>query len=215
MGIIRGGILGGFRKKAGAVIGSYWRSLDVIKGLPRISNKPPTLAQLDQRARFGLVTSFLSYIKDLIEIGYKALSDVDTPMNVAVSYHLKEAVSGVSPNFVMDYTKVKFSDGKLRMPWDFEFTALIASEIDLTWVNSGNDDLFKAATDRLTVLVYNPAKDDFVRAKNVAARSLETYTLHLPAEYSGDTVHIYVAFNSATDQLLVSKSRYLGSAIIL
>ncbi|TCD00532.1 DUF6266 family protein [Pedobacter psychroterrae] len=61
---------------------------------------------------------------------------------------------------------------------------------------------------RLTVLVYNPVKDDFVRARNIAARSLETYTMHLPAEYSGDIVHIYVAFNSATDQLLVSKSRY-------
>jgi len=215
MGIIRNGILGGFRKKAGAVIGSYWRSLDVIKGLPRISNKPPTVAQLDQRARFGLVTSFLSYIKDLIETGYKALSDVDTPMNVAVSYHIKEAITGVSPNFVMDYTKVMFSQGKLRLPWDFNYTALVASEIDINWVDSGNDDLLKDATDTLTVLVYNPVKDDFVRARNIAARSLETYTMHLPAEYSGDTVHIYVAFNSTTDQLLVSKSRYLGTTIIL
>lgn len=51
MGIIRGGILGGFRNKAGAVIGSYWRTLD-IKGLPCISGKAPTQKQLDQRAKF-------------------------------------------------------------------------------------------------------------------------------------------------------------------
>jgi hypothetical protein len=28
MGIIRGGVLGGFRNKTGAVVGSYWRTLD-------------------------------------------------------------------------------------------------------------------------------------------------------------------------------------------
>ena len=215
MGIIRGGILGGFRKKAGAVIGSYWRSLDVIKGLPRISNKPPTASQLDQRAKFGLTTNFLSYIKDMIEIGYKALSDLDTPMNVAVSYHVKEAVTGVSPNFVMDYPKVMFSQGKLRLPWTIELATLIVAEIDITWVNSGNDDLFKQATDQLSVMVYNPIKDDFVTAKNVAPRSAGTYTLNLPLEYSGDNVHVYVAFNSVSDPLLVSKSYYLGATVVL
>ena len=88
MGIIRGRILGGFRKKAGAVIGAYWRSLDVIKGLPRISNKPPTQAQIDQRLKFALVTGFFSYVSDLIDVGYKALSGVETPMNVACAQPL-------------------------------------------------------------------------------------------------------------------------------
>jgi len=215
MGIIRGGILGGFRKKAGAVIGSYWRSLDVIKGLPRISGKAATAAQLDQRAKFGLGTNFLSYVKDLIEIGYKVLSDVETPMNVAVSYHIKEAITGVSPNFVMDYPKVMFSQGKLKLPWTIEMETIVPAEIGISWIDSGDDGLFKEATDRLTVMVYNPAKDDFVTVKNVAARSVETYTLHVPIEYSGDNVHVYVSFNSISNPLLVSKSYYVGAIAIL
>jgi hypothetical protein len=52
MGIIRQGILGGFRKKTGSVVGAYWRKLDVIRGLPRKSSKPPTIAQLNQQLKF-------------------------------------------------------------------------------------------------------------------------------------------------------------------
>nr|WP_285060716.1 DUF6266 family protein [Pedobacter ginsengisoli] len=70
--------MGGFRNKTAPVLGAYWRSLDVIKGLPRKSNKPPTEDLLNQRARFGLITSFLSWISPLINVGYKALSGVES-----------------------------------------------------------------------------------------------------------------------------------------
>jgi hypothetical protein len=215
MGIIRGGILGGFRKKAGAVIGAYWRSLDVIKGLPRISNKPPTEAQLDQRSKFGLVTSFLSNVSDMIDVGYKALSGVQTPMNVAVSYHLRNAVTGTSPNFVMDYPEVKFSQGKVRMPDDIQLATTSVAEIELTWVHSGPDAKLKKAADKLSVVVYNPAKDDFVALPDVALRSAQTYTVILPADYSLDTVHVYISFKDALDKLKVSDSGYVGSTAIL
>jgi hypothetical protein len=41
MGIIKGGILGGFTNKTGAVIGAYWRTLHTMRGLPRKGGKQP------------------------------------------------------------------------------------------------------------------------------------------------------------------------------
>ncbi|RZK61166.1 MAG: hypothetical protein EOO95_16865, partial [Pedobacter sp.] len=68
MGLIKQGILGGFRKKTGTVVGAYWRKLDVIRALPRNSGKGATQLQINQQLKFGLVTSFLSNISGLIDV---------------------------------------------------------------------------------------------------------------------------------------------------
>jgi len=215
MGIIRGGVLGGFRNKTGAVIGSYWRTLDVIKGLPRISGKKATQAQLDQRAKFGLVTSYFSWIGDLIAVGYKALSSIDTPMNVAVSHHLKEAVIGVSPNFTLDYSKVMFSQGKLKLPVSASASSAAAAEIDISWTNSGSDNAFKLPTDQLSILVFHPILFEFVTLHSVVPRSAGTYTMSLPAEFSGSAAHCYIAFNSVDRKDFASESKYLGLVTVI
>jgi hypothetical protein len=215
MGIIRGGVLGGFRNKTGAVIGSYWRTLDVIKGLPRMSGKAATQAQLDQRAKFKLVTSYFSWIGDLINVGYKALSSIDTPMNVAVSYHLKEAIIGVSPNFTLDYTKVMFSQGKLKLPFSTAATATAVAEIDFSWSNTGANTPYKLGSDMLSILVYHPILFEFVTLHNVAPRSAGSYTMSLPTEFSGEAVHCYVAFNSTERKDFASASKYVGLVTVL
>jgi hypothetical protein len=215
MGIIRQGILGGFRNKTGSVIGAYWRSLDVIKGLPRKSNKPPTEDQLNQRARFGLITSFLSWISPLIDVGYKALSSVETPMNLAVSYHLSNAITGVAPNFTIDYPKVKYSRGKLKLPSDITMATTVDAQLDISWTNIGNDGKYQDATDKVTLLVYNPSKMEFVSVENVVARSVQQYDLALPSNFSGDNVHCYLSINSVKTKNLVSESYYLGATVVM
>ncbi|RZK76263.1 MAG: hypothetical protein EOO85_11800 [Pedobacter sp.] len=216
MGIIRQGILGGFRNKAGAVIGSYWRTLDVIRGLPRISGKAPTLAQIDQRAKFKLVTSYFSWLGDLIAVGYKSLSKIDTPMNVAVSYHLKEAIIGVSPNFSLDYTQVMFSQGRLKLPFSKGATSSSVAEIDFTWSTEViANNLYKRETDMLSILVFNPTLFEFVTLHNVVPRSTGSYTMSVPAEFSGDAVHCYLAFNSVDRKDFSSESKYVGLITIL
>ena len=216
MGIIKGGILGGFRNKTGAVVGSYWRTLDVIRGMPRISGKAPTRLQLDQRARFKLVTSYFAWIGDLIAVGYKSLSSIDTPMNVAVSHHLKEAITGVSPNFSLDFTKVMFSQGRLALPYNTGATSTDAAELDFTWSTEiWKDSIYKQESDMLSILVYNPMMFEFTTLHNVAPRSAGTYKMSLPIEFSGEGVHCYLAFNSVNRKDFASKSRYVGLVTVL
>lgn len=215
MGIIRQGILGGFRKKTGSVVGAYWRTLDVIRSLPRVSGKPATPLQKDQQAKFGLVTSWLSWIGPLIDTGYKSISKIATPMNEAVSYHLKNAITGVSPNFGIDYTKVKFSTGKLELPPDIQIATTEASRLDYSWEYSGLNEKFVDASDMATVMVYNPLKDKFVFISDAAPRSANLYNLVLPPDFSGDTVHCYISFNSVLTKRLVSNSFYMGALPVL
>ena len=70
MGTIRNGGNGAFSGKAGSFIGSSWRDINYIKGLPKISSKPKTLKQLEQQAKFAAAIRFLQPVKDLLNIGF-------------------------------------------------------------------------------------------------------------------------------------------------
>lgn len=52
MGTIRKGANGGFSGKAGSVVGSSWREVDYIRGMPKRSGKPATILQLEQTVKF-------------------------------------------------------------------------------------------------------------------------------------------------------------------
>lgn len=52
MGIIKGGILGGFSGKVGAVIGTSWKGIQVMKGIPASVANPNTAGQQEQRGAF-------------------------------------------------------------------------------------------------------------------------------------------------------------------
>ena len=215
MGLIKQGILGGFRKKTGTVVGAYWRKLDVIRALPRNSGKGATQLQINQQLKFGLVTSFLSNISGLIDVGFKIPNSTSTPMNQAVSYHLKEAIIGIEPDFELDLSKVVFSRGKLDLPLEVVVAFAGAAVASLTWPHTETDDKYVDATDVIHVLAYNPDKKKFIRVSNAATRSAMSYNLQLPANFVGDNLHLYVAFGSTKQKMLQSETLYLGSSVVV
>lgn len=114
MGTIKKGANGGFSGKAGSVIGSSWKSIDYIKGLPKKRTKPMSEEQLIQQARFGTLTRFLMPLTPMVRIGYGQIqSDYATAMNVAIQQNLGRAVTGTYPDFSLDYAAVRISEGRL------------------------------------------------------------------------------------------------------
>lgn len=217
MGVIRQGILGGFSSKTGSVVGAHHRGQDTIRALPRKSKKAATQAQKDQRIKFGLVTDFLGRIESLIDVGYAlAGSKITTPMNEAVSFHLNRAIKGVSPNFTFDFTKLSFSSGRLQLPTTIEVESTLGTgKLKFSWLHDEEDDKRINGTDMVTVLVYNPVKDKIVYKRNAVARSVKTYGLTLPADFSLDEVYCYISFNSKDKKNLVSNTHYAGKLAIV
>ena len=62
MGIIKQGILGGFKGKVGTVIGSSWNGIAYMKGLPQSVKKSKTAAQIVQREFFKEVQQIASQL---------------------------------------------------------------------------------------------------------------------------------------------------------
>ncbi|MET3112964.1 hypothetical protein AAKU52_000683 [Pedobacter sp. CG_S7] len=212
MGIQDKGAFGGFRNKTGPLVGRIVAGQNVITAIPRKSTTPPTVKQLDQRKKFGLITRYLSGISNLIRIGYQERQLHQSPMNKAVQYHLRNAVTGVSPDFLIDHAKVRYSVGKSPMPAQIEVQGLVGAKADYSWgISSGQ---YSLPTDLVTLLVYNPEKNRFVFLEGAAARSELGFSLQMPANFVGDTIHCYLSFVSL-DGKVVSNSEYAGQLIVV
>jgi hypothetical protein len=213
MGIQPQGAFGGFKNKTGPLVGRRLKGQNVITAIPHKSTKPATQKQLDQRKKFGLITAHLSWIPGLIAVGFQDENDPRSPMNKAVQYNLPHAITGVSPDFTIDHSKVMFSQGKCSLPADLVVEALAGAEVDYAWGFSGVD-IKTEPTDLCNLMVYNVEKDKFVVLERAAERSELGVLLQLPANFVGDTVHCYISFVSVTGDV-VSNSSYVGQLVVM
>lgn len=210
MATYKKGILGVFTGKVGTVVGSSWKGISYMRSLPKSSGKAPSQPQIDQRLKFGLVTSFLRPIKTLTNIGYRVVSGNLTPYNAAVSYHLSEAVIGVGQSFEIDYPKVIFSRGELPGVVMPTITAGAAGTVNLNWVDNSAANLAQP-TDKAVVLLYNSITKEFVFS-DTATRVATTEEVLLPPGFVDETLHCWMAFFAADDKQ-VSTSVYLGTVV--
>lgn len=213
MGSIRNGGNGAFSGKAGSFIGSSWRDINYIKGIPKLSNKPKSEKQLEQQARFALAVRFLLPVKRQLNIGFAKLKQGKaTAFNTAVQHILNNAITGIYPDYEIDYQFVSFSHGGLSEPAAVTVVpgpnSLVLSWDNLVMPPNGYTD------DQLTVFVYEPASNTYVMGPPNIARSLEEATVALPGHWTGKTVHIYMYYISQQTGE-VSKTYYAGSETVV
>ncbi|MEJ5961720.1 DUF6266 family protein [Pedobacter immunditicola] len=103
--------------------------------MPLKSAKAPTQPQVNQRRKFRLVSSFLSPISELIITGFVSRKGDPGPMQMAMAFNLAHAIEGNSPDFGLDYTKVRFSNGKLASPDHTAIEALPGCTVEFSWVD--------------------------------------------------------------------------------
>ena len=212
MGKINQGILGGFSGKVGNVIGGNWKGIDYMRVKPASVANPKTEGQVNQRSKFTTVLQFLQPMKDFIKVGFKLYTDKKTEFNSAMSYNLKNGVAGTFPNFSIDYANALVSRGPLSGALNPTVASSGAGSVELNWTDNSTEGNAKA-TDKALVLVYNPTKGEVVFLTQGADRSTGAQTLPVPDNFSGDTVHAYVAFMSE-DEKQIANSKYVGSVVV-
>jgi len=200
MATVKPGIVGYFTGKIGEVVLSRWKDINVGKNTPRKSTKEASLEQKDQRLRFGVVTKFLGNLSDVIRFGYQSESPIRTKMNDAVSYHLDNAVTGVYPNYAIDYTKVSLSDPNSKQTIDSGLAPkaqpIADATIEITWQIFDRATGITLPTDRLYLIFYSLNRNKFILYNGVAARSELSYKAELPRIFTGDKLQGYMFFVS-------------------
>lgn len=212
MGKINQGILGGFSGKVGNVIGGNWKGIDYMRVKPASVANPRTEGQVDQRSKFSTVLKFLQPMKDFIKLGYKGYANQMTEFNSAMSYNLKNAITGAYPNFEIDYANSLISRGSLAGAMNGVADSSVAGELTFTWDDNSSDGNANKK-DKAMILAFNQSRRESTFITKGSNRSTGRSSLTIPDDYSGESVECFIAFISE-DGLTASNSKYLGKVIV-
>jgi Family of unknown function (DUF6266) len=207
MGTINKGILGGFSGKVGTVIGGNWKGIDYMRSKAGRRNFKPTEAQLEQQLKFGLAIKFVQTMSGLVETSFGNFAFRKTGINSAISYTLKNAITGVYPAFGIAYPLVLVSRGD--MPNVLAPSVTVGGGSVLTWSWTDNSGVGIArATDKAMLVAYCPAFNQCIYTTGSANRSTVTDSLNL-SSFSGQNVHCWIGFISQNGRNVAS-SLYNG-----
>lgn len=209
MGTYNKGILGAFYGKVGTVIGTTWRGKNVMRSLPRRTNRAATVLQRQQREKFTMVANFLFPISTIPSRYFGNRGGLRTQKNQATSFLMKEAAlhNGTEPYW--DFPKILLTRGDLLGLMSLTATAGTNQEVTLNWDdNSGQGNAL--ATDKVLAVVYEETSGLIWSAEAIATRDTESVTLPLPSYWSGLAVHVWVAIVSEDDAKYAT-SQYLGT----
>ena len=213
MGTFEKGYLGGFSGKVGTAVGSTWKNLNVLRSRPPSKRKGSASdLQLQQQAKFALITNFLHPLADLLNQTYnKSAAAVMSGLNKAFSVN-NEAVTGVYPAFVVDYPKILLSKGNLPNGGSPAAVSTVAGKLAFSWVdNSGINSAL--ISDLAFVAAYNEELQHWIFIQKAATRNAAGYILDV-TPFSGKPVQTYLGFMSA-DRKKVARSWYTGMVNIL
>jgi len=178
------------------------------------AKKPlPTVPQKSERSKFGLVSVFLGPLRDLIDIGFKSRKKRVTSMNLAMSYHLANAVAGQFPDYEMDYPNVIISapvaSNEISMVEAPEISLPGGHQLRLNWAADLHPMEFTRSTDKVCLVCYNLNIRRFLYLTELAARAALTATVVLPRSFKGNELQVYILVFSA-NRKRVSKTKYMG-----
>ena len=207
MGTIKQGILGGFSGKVWNIVGASWRGIDYIRSMPASVRNPRTVAQVSQRTRFALIGKMLKTFVPVIRVGFaSSVGTGKSAFSMAMSYNVKNAVTGLSPDFEIDFPLVKLTSGELYGAGNAAATSG-AGSISFVW----DSDLLNnaAATDKVILMAYNHMLNESAYDVDAATRADGSGSLAVPPTWDGELVDTYLALYSA-DGKLISNSVHTG-----
>ena len=207
MGTINKGILGGFSGKVGNVVGGTWKGIDYMRSKSNRGKFTPTQPQLEQQVKFAMVIRFVQTFSGLAEISFKSYAVRKTGVNSAVSYTLKNAITGTYPAFSINYADALVSRGDLPNVLAPRLTVGAAGLVTWSWTDNSGVGIAKP-TDKALLVAYCPALNQCIYTTGSADRSATTDGLNLAA-FSGQDVHTWIGFMSLNGENVAS-SLYTG-----
>lgn len=212
MGRISKGILGGFSGTVGTVIGGTWKGIDYMRSQPARRTRRSSEAQLQQQAKFAIAVKFVQSLSGLFMTSFRNYAVRMTGTNNALRYTLKHGITGIYPNYGINYSMVLVSRGDLPNGGNPAAVAAAGSMVNFSWTD--NSGIGRAEpTDKAILVVYCPADNTALYTTGSNARSTGAEALDAGI-FSGKVVETYIGFISE-DGREIAQSFYTGLLTVL
>jgi len=211
MGTITKGILGGFSGTVGTVIGGNWKGIDYMRSQSSRRRGTSTQKQLEQRLKFGLISKFQQPLNGLLNESFSSYAVKMTGANSALSYNIRNAVSGIYPSYEINYSLALVSRGDMPNAVSPGTGAVAGGTINFEWTNNAGTG--KAAADDVAVMVvYCPSKQNCVYLES-GERADQAASINVSG-FAGEVVETWLFFFSA-DGRETATSIFTGQLTVL
>ena len=204
------GILGGFSGKVGTVIGGNWKGIDYMRSKANKRSFIPSQKQLEQQMKFALMMRFLQPMSALLGISFSDFAIQKTGINSAFAYNFSNAITGIFPDYAIDYSKALVSRGLL--PNVLGPSVISGAGSILTWSWTDNTSADAKATDQAILVAYCPEMKQAIYTTNGGNRSDLTADMNL-LTFAGKAVETFIGFISA-DGRSVAVSIFTGEVTV-
>ena len=201
------GIFGAIQGKIKNIVGASCNGTSYIRSLPAKSNKPKTLAQMNNMEWFKMLNEQLTPFHPYITIGFRNQAKGMTPLNVATSRNSKQFVIGIYPDLQVDFSKLVWSEGILPQLNNPLLSLIEPSKLKLTWQHDNSS--ATSFDDQLLLVVYCPAlkiADGFIGGTE---RSTLECSFQFNPKFIGYDLEVYVGLTSL-NRKKIANSQYLG-----
>lgn len=206
MGTLKNGASGGFSGKAGSFVGYRTYGKDRIRGLPKLSNKPPTEKQLISRARFKLIQEWRSYLTPVFAVTFKNHSYERSAQNAAHRFN-SGIVTGEYPNFEIDPALAIISEGKLPQLKDLNMQVVDQNQLEFSWTS--RHEPRAAPHDLVTILICYDRLNYYECSLSIAQRADDKFSYCLQYPKNTQYAHVYITVIS-NDRENAANSVYVG-----
>jgi hypothetical protein len=212
MGKIKQGIIGPFSGGVGEVIGSSWNGITYVRSYAAKISNPRTDLQQDHRQKIAVTMKFLRPLAVFLRTGFKEYAVRMSGINAAMSYNIKNALTGTYSTIAIDYPNALVSRGNLAGVLNQVASSTIAGTVKFDWEDNSGE-IGASALDKTLLVVYNPTQNQAVTVSQLAERADGTQTVTVPDSFSGDLVQCYMAYIT-TDGVTVSNSAFAGAVTV-
>jgi hypothetical protein len=151
---------------------------------------PKSEDQLVQRSKFGFVVSRMARLHAVFKITFLK----NGGHNHGVSLAFKTAVTGSSPDFSIDYSKLIVSQGSVCVSKQTTVQKTTGIAVMVNWSTKLMDS--SIAKDWVSLVFFQEEEQQAVFKQNCTLRSAGTFTMDLPKEWAGGTLHSWIYFST-------------------
>jgi hypothetical protein len=209
MGISKNGPNGPVTGRVGNLVYYMLNGQPVVRSIGKIT-KAASVPQLSARKITRISSKRLKMFKAFLKVGFsiEITGTTQNAFNMAVSVNKRAMMTGVYPNFQVDYSKLVLSRGILKPGEELNVSATDEA-IFFTW-KAEEKMAWPESTDLVMMLAYFPELDRTIVKISGNARNTGADQMPIPPSLKDAHSETYIAFVAA-DRLQVSDSTYLGS----